>query len=341
MSRIGGKLVNIAFSSGEATLRADRLISLMLLLHAKGRMTAQKLAQHLEVSERTIYRDVDALSTAGVPVYVQPGVNGGIFLDEHYRISLTSLTRAEVQALFVSNNARALADLGLNQAVEATLLKLFAALPSAHQMEVERLRSRFFIDPANWFQVVEPSRLLPTLQQAVWEDWALTIKYQVVEGEWFEGVVNAYALVAKANIWYLVGEKRPGEFRNYRIGRIKHAALTESHFARQPDFDLARYWEDSCRQFERLSAEQFPPYKALLHVHPKTFWYFPGYMEGHYQQIGEPDSDGWVTLHVTFESLGDARARILGLGTGVKILEPDELRQSVIATAGSIVTAYS
>ena len=121
-------------------MRADRLISLMLLLHARGRMTACQLAQHLEVSERTIYRDVDALSTAGVPVYVQPGVNGGVFLDENYRISLTGLTRPEVQALFVTSNARPLADLGLDGAVEATLLKLFAALPSAQQIEVERLQ---------------------------------------------------------------------------------------------------------------------------------------------------------------------------------------------------------
>lgn len=320
-------------------MRADRLISLMLLLHAKGRLTAQKLAEHLEVSERTIYRDVDALSTAGIPVYVQPGVNGGIFLDEHYRVSLTGLSRADAQALFVSNNARPLADLGLT--VESTLLKLFAALPSAQQVEVDRLRSRFYIDPSNWFQIVEPSTLLPTLQQAVWEDRVLTIKYQVVEGEYFEGLLNAYALVAKANIWYLVGEKENGELRNYRIGRIKQAALTDSHFTRQPDFDLAAYWEESCRQFLKHSAERFPPYHATLRVHPKTFWYFPGYMEGRYEQIGEADADGWVILRVTFESLGDARTRVLGQGTGVEVIEPDELRADVIETARAIVAAYA
>ncbi len=319
-------------------MRADRLISLMLLLNSKGRMTAQKLAERLEVSERTIYRDIDALSRAGVPIYVQPGVNGGVFLDEHYRLSLTGLTQAEVQALFVANNARPVADLGLGGAVEATLLKLFAALPSAHQVEVERLRSRFYIDPANWFQVVESSVLLPILQQAVWEDRALEMKYQVVEGEWFEGVVNAYALVAKANVWYLVGEKRPGEFRNYRIGRIKHAALTDTHFTHQPDFDLASYWEESCRQFMEHSLEQLPPYKARLRVHPKAFWYFPGYLEGRYEQPGEPDINGWVTLRVTFESLGDARMRILG--TGVEVVEPDELRDMVIETACAVVNAY-
>lgn len=319
-------------------MRADRLISLMLLLNSNRRMTAQTLAVQLEVSERTIYRDVDALSSAGVPIYVQPGVNGGIFLDENYRVSLTGLSRTELRALFVTNSARPLADLGLDRAAEDTLLKLFAALPSAHQAEVERLKSRFYIDPANWFQVREPSALLPTLQQAVWEDQIVEIKYQVVEGEHFEGTVNAYALVAKANIWYLVVEKAPQEFRNYRIGRIKHATITGTRFERQPDFDLARYWTESCRQFERISLEYSPPYKATLRVQPGAFWYFPGYLEGRYTELGE--SDGCIVLQVTFESLRDARMRILGLGTGIDVLEPAELRNTVIETARAIVAAH-
>jgi predicted DNA-binding transcriptional regulator YafY len=321
-------------------MRADRIISLMLLLHARGRMTAQKLAEHLEVSERTIYRDVDALSAAGVPIYVQPGVNGGIFLDENYRVSLNGFNRAEVQALFVSNSARPLADLGLEQANEATLLKLFAALPSVHQVEVERLRCRFYIDPANWFQVVEPSALLPVLQQAVWEDRALELKYQSVQGD-FEGVVNAYALVAKANIWYLVGEKSPGEFRNYRLGRIKYAELTDAHFVRKTDFDLVTYWDASCRQFQRDSLQRIPNCHTVLRVHPDAFWYFPAYIEGHYKQMGEPDANGWLTLNATFESIHDARTRILGLGTTVEVLAPDELRHTIIETARAVVAAYS
>ncbi|HEX2623231.1 MAG TPA: YafY family protein [Phototrophicaceae bacterium] len=323
-------------------MRADRLISLMLLLNARGRMTAQKLAVHLEVSERTIYRDIDALNTAGIPIYVQPGVNGGIFLDESYRISLTGLNRNEVQALFVSGQGRPLADLGLDSAGEATLLKLFAALPSAHQAEVERLRSRFYIDPANWFQVLEKSvlALLPTLQQAVWEDRAVMIRYQVIEGEWFEGAVNAYALVAKANVWYLVAEKEPGEFRNYRMGRIKQAELTDTRFVRQPEFDLATYWEESCRRFEEHSREQHPPYQTVLRVRPNAFWYFPGFMESRYTQQGEPDEEGRVILDVTYDDFGDARTRILGLGAGVEVLEPLKLRDEVIAFAHSIVEAY-
>ncbi|MFN8419575.1 MAG: WYL domain-containing protein [Anaerolineae bacterium] len=165
------------------------------------------------------------------------------------------------------------------------------------------------------------------------------IKYQVVEGEMFEGAVNAYALVAKANIWYLVAEKSEGEFRNYRLGRIKEMRLTDQRFVRQP-FDLAAYWEESCRRFEQISAQRFPPYVALLRVKPGAFWYFPGFLEGHYEQIGGASIEGSVMLRVTFDSLADARTRILGLGTGVEVLESEELRQSVIETARAVLQAY-
>ena len=113
--------------------------------------------------------------------------------------------------------------------------------------------------------------------------------------------------MAKANVWYLVAEKTPGELRNYRVGRIKQAALTNEHFIRQPEFDLATYWEESIRNYERNALEHSPRYATILAVHPKAFWYFPAYMEGHYEQTGEPDARGWVKLRVSFEALGDAR----------------------------------
>lgn len=327
-------------------MRADRLISLMLLLNAHGRMTAGTLAKQLGVSERTIYRDLDALSASGIPIYTQGGVNGGVFLDEHYRLSLTGLTSTEVRALFVSEGAGPLADLGLERAVTDTLLKLFAALPSAHQAEVERLRRRFHIDPANWFQVSEQSPFLPILQQAVWEDRVVEVRYQVVEGQVYEGVLNPYALVAKANVWYLVAEKpskdavdASGELRNYRLARLKHVALSEAHFERDPDFDLAAYWAESRAQFERLSLEQFPPFYATLRVRHTAFWYFPGYLEGRYQQQGAADADGSVILNVRFDSLADAHMRLISLGTDVDVLAPAELREAILATAQAIVAA--
>lgn len=205
-------------------MRADRLISLMLLLHARGRMTAADLARDLEVSERTIYRDLDALSSAGIPVYAQPGTHGGIFLDERYRISLTGLSRGDVQTLFMSSEAGPLKDLGLERT--DALLKLFADLPSSHRVEVDRMRQRFHIDPANWFQLVEPIRFFPLLQQAVWEDRLVEVCYQPVLGPAWTRVLEPYGLVAKANIWYLIGKKCGGDtMRSYRVVRFEGVTL--------------------------------------------------------------------------------------------------------------------
>src|SRR5688500_5367640 len=159
-------------------MRADRLISMILTLHAKGRMTANDLAVQMEVSDRTIYRDLEALGAAGIPVYTQPGQNGGIFLDEDYRVALTSLSIPEVRALFVSSGSSPLADLGLARPAEHTMLKLMAALPYRQRTEAQRMRQRFHIDPRNWFQVVELSPYLPLLQQAVWEDCVITVDYR-------------------------------------------------------------------------------------------------------------------------------------------------------------------
>lgn len=321
-------------------MRADRLLSLMLLLQTRGRQTALELSEQLEVSLRTIYRDLDALSAAGIPIYTQSGPNGGVFLDEHYRVSLNGLSREDVQALFIASEAGPLKDIGLGKS--DTLLKLFAALPTAHRNEVERLRQRLYIDPANWFQMPEPLPFLPLLQRAVWEDRLVQICYQPVEGHRIERTVEAYGLVAKANIWYLIGKKvETGEFRNFRIKRLSHVEVCEARFERDAAFDLGKYWTDSCAAYEHDSQIRFPRYVTVLRVHPDGFWVFPGFLEGRYEQLAESDDDGWRTLRVTFDSLGEARMRVMGLGTLVEVCEPEELHTDIMRTARAIVEKYS
>jgi predicted DNA-binding transcriptional regulator YafY len=321
-------------------MRADRLISLVLLLRARGRMTAQTLAEELEVSERTIYRDLDALSAAGIPVCTLAGTNGGVYLDEAYRHSLTTLSRAEVQSLFIASGIGPLQDLGLARASEESHLKLLEDLPHVHRAEVERMRQRFYIDPANWFQRSQPSPYFALLQQAVWEDRPVWITYQPVETPESERQVDAYALVAKANVWYLVGKKQQGPLHNYRIARLKGARLADGHFQRDPAFDLPSYWEASCRQFEEENYYKHPPYQAVFKVHPAAYWYFPGYLEGRYEQIEAADEAGWVTLRLTVDSMEEARMRALGLGAYVRVIAPDALRASIIETARAVVEFY-
>jgi predicted DNA-binding transcriptional regulator YafY len=321
-------------------MRADRLLSMMMMLQARGRMTAQSLAQQLEVSERTIYRDVDALSIAGVPVYTQPGTDGGIFLDENYRISLTGLSISEVKSLFLANASQPLTDLGLGGAVEDTLLKLFATLPTRQRQEAQRMQERFYIDTANWFQMVEPQPFLPLLEQAIWEDRTIRVDYQAVEGQVEERILEAYALVAKVNIWYLVAKKESGEMRNYRLSRLYKVDIMERHFERDKDFDLANYWKISCIQFEEVMKSQMPPFYVTIRVHPDMFWYFPSWMASRYQQLGK-DETGWEQLRITFESLDDAVIRLTGLGTQIEILEPEGLKQDLMATAQAVLNFYA
>ena len=160
-------------------MRADRLLSLLMLLQARGRLTAPKLAQELEVSERTIYRDIDALSAAGVPVYGEAGAGGGYALLDSYRTNLTGLTEGEVRALFMLSIPKPLADLGVGRELGAALRKLAAALPSARRDDEERVRQRFLLDAVGWEQVEESAPHLPTVHQAVWEDRRLHLAYRI------------------------------------------------------------------------------------------------------------------------------------------------------------------
>lgn len=316
-------------------MRADRLISMILTLHDKGRITAAELASRMEVSERTIYRDLEALGAAGIPVYTQPGQNGGIFLDEDYRVALTDLSTPEVRALFVSSGGGPLKDLGLARPAEHTMLKLMAALPYRQRTEAQRMRQRFHIDPKNWFQVVELSPFLPMLQQAVWEDNVIIVEYRPVEGAHSQRTLEAYGLVAKANLWYLVARKPNGAMRTYRVSRFSHVALTGEHYQRDPTFDLAAYWDAARAQFEQASNAINPPYSAVLRVHDDAIWYFPAYMSGRYETL--ETLNGWTTVRVQFDSLLDARMRVLGLGPSALVIEPDALRDAVLDSARAVL----
>ncbi len=319
-------------------MRADRLLAMILLLHARGHSTAEQLASELAVSERTIYRDIDALSIAGVPIYTQSGPNGGVFLDESYRLPLDAIAPNEVQALLLAADSAPLTELGLSKAAEGLLLRLLAALPTQQQHQVQQARHRFYIDPVGWFQVVEPSPFWADVQQAVWEDWRISIRYQSVEKTIQEHTVDAYGLVSKANKWYLVGRKASGEWRNYRLQRLLGLTILPQHFHRDINFDLADYWEATCREFEAGSVSRFPPYDTRLKVHQAAFWYFPAYMEEMYATVVEPNEQGWREITARFPGFEEARTRVMGLGAGVRVLEPQELQQAVFDHARTILS---
>lgn len=322
-------------------MRADRLLSILLLLQTRGRLTASRLANLLEVSERTIYRDLDALCTAGIPVYTERGPGGGCELTEGYRTNLTGLTEGEVRTLFIGGVRGPLADLGLGSVLEEALLKLLVALPSVHRHDAQRVRERFLLDGAGWFQSLEPVPFLHVFQEAVWQDRRLRLVYRRADGTHSERIIDPYGLVAKTSIWYVVaGIEQGREMRVYRVSRVLSADLLDDEIERPPDFDLVDYWTAWCASFEK-SLQRYP---IRLRVAPEMLTVLPRvFGDGIYtviEQAGPPDSEGWITLPLTFESGDVACGRVLSLGARVEVIEPRELRVRVAQAARAIASVY-
>lgn len=312
----------------------------MLLLQANGSMTAHQLARRLEVSERTIYRDVDALSVAGIPVYTESGASGGIFLDENYRVSLSGLTSNQVQSLFLTSGAGPLRDLGLDKAAADSLLKLFAALPSVQRRQVEELRQRIYIDPEGWFEAGEPAPFLPLLQQAVWENHVVEFTYDSPSGKVSRRIIEAYALVAKVNIWYLVGKKQEGVWRTFRVARMTDAKLTDAHFERDPRFDIRAYWSEFARKFTEKVMAGEEPYTVVVRVHADQLRFFCTGLIGMYETLGS-DADAWTRLRINYPSMLGAQMNVLAFAPLVEVVEPREFREWVVETARTIQRFHS
>ncbi len=230
-------------------MRADRLLSIILLLQTRGKMTARALAEELEVSRRTILRDINALSFSGVPVYSEGGHGGGISLAEEYRTTLTGLNTLEVQSLFISNNNEALRDVGLGDAGEQLLLKLLAALPDPHHSTADHIRQRLLIDPTWWWHDASISPYWEEIQRAVYEDRMIKVNYENFDGEIRERILAPYSLVCKSSVWYMLAE-RDGELRTYRVDRFHSVCLIDESFTRRLNFDLPTYWREHTQNTE-------------------------------------------------------------------------------------------
>lgn len=316
-------------------MRADRLLSILLLLQAHQRMTARELARRLEVSERTIHRDMEALGMAGVPVTAERGIGGGWALLADYRTNLTGLNEAEVQALFLAGPSRLLADLGLRQASEGALIKLLASLPVMQRRDAEFARQRIYIDAGGWHRQEETVPCLPTLLQATWQERKIRFAYQRGDSA-VERVADPLGLVARGSTWYLVAQV-DGDLRTYRVSRIQQVEITEQPCTRPPDFDLATFWSRSSSEFKA----KIPRFTVLVRVkesvlprmhHPSRFITS--------EVLAPPDEQGWATVRLLFDIGEEARAYLLSFGTELEVLEPPEVRAEVIALAESVLSFY-
>lgn len=313
-------------------MRADRLLSALLLLQAHGRLTGRQLARRLEVSARTVHRDMDALSAAGVPVFALRGARGGWQLDDDWRTRVPGLDEAELRALLMAQ-PRMIGDVRLARAAERALEKLMAALPVSLREQAASIRQRLYVDPTGWRGTSENLATLPVVQDAVARDRKIAVRYWRADRQPIERVLDPLGLVAKGNAWYLVA-RAPSGLRTYRVSRIEDARILDESSQRPPGFDLAAYWKSSTKQFE----DAWPRLEAVLRLEPHTARWIKVWRTATPVDDAPPaDGDGWVTLRVPFDHPNEACFFVLGLGPRVDVLAPASLRARVAAEAAAVV----
>jgi predicted DNA-binding transcriptional regulator YafY len=314
-------------------MRADRLISIVLLLQAHGRMTAENLASRLEVSQRTILRDMDALSSAGVPVVAERGTGGGWHLIDGYETKLTGLTPAEIRSLFLARPPALLAELGIKEAADAAWLKLRAALPVGVREQAEFVRRRLLIDSRNWRDSAESLTSLPVILESLWVGRRLKFRYEKSDGEASEREVDPLGLVARGNRWYLVATKGD-EQRTYRVSRIHAAEILAEPCTRPQQFDLEAYWEASTKRFR----EHLPRYEATFLV---THTILPWVCYRSWRVLEQVPVGDRVRVSMRFDAPEECRQFALAFGAELEVVEPQELRDHVVATARDVLAAYA
>ncbi len=319
-------------------MRASRLLSIMMLLQAKGRMSAESLAQELEVSVRTIYRDIDQLSAAGVPVYADIGRNGGFALLDGWRTRLTGLTASEARALFLSGLPGPASELGLGDEVAAAELKLLAALPADWQMEATRMSSRFHLDPKGWFSSGPRPEFLKAVAEAVWSERRIVIRYD----SWTqisERTVEPLGLVLKGGVWYLVARRETG-IRTYRLSQIQALTPLEERFERPADFDLPRHWRESTASFEREIYIGIARVRATRRGVSRLKDISQRVKEEIEAQPLDFDADGFATLDVPIEEETWAAREMTRVGAEVEVLAPETLRARMTDIARRLANFY-
>jgi len=312
-------------------MRADRLLSEILLLQTYGRMTGREMARRLEVSERTVHRDMEALSTARVPVFALRGAQGGWQLDEDWRTQVPGLDEAELRA-FLMAQPRIIGNPRLAAAAERALGKLMAALPESMRERAASIRQRLYVDTTGWRGTTENLSLLPLVQEAVARDRKLAMQYKPSGRDSGKRIVDPLGLVAKGNAWYLVANT-PNGFRTYRVSRMEEARLLDQACERPPDFDLAAYWQSSTKEFQDGWHRHF----AILRVDPHAAEWMKTWQSTSQIETSDRDPEGWIRLRVQFDHENEACFVVLGLGSRVEVIEPASLRERIADEARKVV----
>lgn len=309
-------------------MKSSRLLALLLLLQRRGRATASQLAEELEVSVRTLYRDVAALAAAGVPIWTEPGPQGGIRLMDGWRTRLDGLTVPEATALLLSGAPKALSDLGLAAVAANARAKVDATLPEALRGRAAALRDRFHVDALGWFTRPEPLEALAAVAEAVWQGRRLDLRYGK---DGARRRVDPLGLVLKGGTWYLAARHR-ADLRTYRVSRISGATLLDARFERPAGFDLAAWWSRASAAFDRSLLR----YPCTVRLSPAAFRLLPHAIPSDairdmLEAAEPPDGEGWRTVALRLEGEEVAVDQLTALGAGVEVVAPHALRAQLHA----------
>lgn len=319
-------------------MRASRLLTILLTLQTRGSASASELANELGVSSRTIHRDIDELTTSGVPVYAERGREGGFRLLDGYRVKLNGLTSLEAEALALANLPGPATDLGLGEAVLTAHLKIIAALPQAQRESAERTMSRFHLDPTGWYQQPDPVPFLPALARAVWSNHQVKIRYRSWKAD-VQRTADPLGLVLKAGAWYLVA-RVGSDTRSFRVSNILSLAETGTTVKRPRAFNLADYWTTWSADFEKSLYAG----KAVLRVSReglRRLCQMPSAVaDAARTSAGQTSRDGWRKVEIPIESIDNAAMELLRLGPHAVVEWPAELADRIEEAARQMTMAY-
>ncbi|MFF5017493.1 helix-turn-helix transcriptional regulator [Streptomyces sp. NPDC001165] len=318
-------------------MKSDRLLSILLLLQTRGRVPAHELADRLEVSVRTIYRDIEALSASGVPVYAERGRHGGIELLAGFRTDVTGLTADESRALFILAAQGAHAALGLDAALGSALRKVMAALPAPHRPAAEVTSRRILVDATRWRSGPQQAVDLEVLQDAVFSDRRLKLRYRHSgEQEPRTYTVDPYGLVAKAGVWYLVADRR-GAPRLFRADRVRSARLLDDPVRRRTGVELGDVWEVLRRQVEERPEDGID---VTIRIRRERLDMFQRMAAGQLTELPDDDGEGdWVTARLSYPVLRAVR-QLLAFSDQVEVLDPPEARAELMRAVRSVTALY-
>ncbi len=319
-------------------MRADRLVQIMILLQNNGKMTAKELARTLEVSERTVIRDMDALSISGIPVVSERGKTGGWKLMDGFRSQLHGLKLEEWKSLFILPSEQLLSDLGVQ--VKGTQLrnKLLASLPHGSQTAVQPFMEKIHIDTGSWKADHAGPACMNTVLEALWSDRKLQIVYVKADGNRSNRIVHPLGIVAKGSVWYLVAALEDGQLRSYRLSRVAQAEVTAEAFDRPHPFSLADYWQRSKQEF----AASLPALEVKLLADRDMVGRLT-FTDKFVQLVNveEDKNNTRVRVTLSFHTEEEAIAYVLGCGAKVRLLEPAHLMKSIVQRARDVVAVYA